>query len=168
MAVKAIWAQARDAAGRPVIGRGGTMPWHLPADLAHFREATRGGAVIMGRRTWESLPPRFRPLPGRINVVVTSGEAPDGAHRATSLPRALDLVATLSPGTDAWVIGGARLFGEALAVAEELEVTEIDIEVEGDTFAPEVTAESWAASAGSWSATGDGPRHRFVTYRRRP
>ncbi|QJW35901.1 dihydrofolate reductase [Cellulosimicrobium protaetiae] len=75
-----IWAQARDTAGRPVIGAGGTMPWHLPEDLAHFKRVTSGHPVVMGRRTWDSLPPRFRPLPGRTNVVVTrqAGWSPGG------------------------------------------------------------------------------------------
>lgn len=84
-----IWAQARDR----VIGAGGTMPWHLPEDLKHFQRTTLGSPVVMGRRTWESFPPRFRPLPGRTNIVITSREdfAADGAVRAGSLEEALGL-----------------------------------------------------------------------------
>ncbi|WP_062517890.1 dihydrofolate reductase [Demequina gelatinilytica] len=163
--IKAIWAQARDAQGRPVIGLDGTMPWHLPEDLAHFQQLTRGHAVVMGRRTWESLPPRFRPLPGRVNVVVTSGDAPAGATRASSLHDALDTAAALSPGTDRWVIGGAGLFAEALAHADVLEITEIDAVVEGDTFAPLLASDDWAVEAATEPSTSaSGLAYRFVTY----
>ncbi|SEJ48161.1 dihydrofolate reductase [Demequina mangrovi] len=165
MAIKAIWAQARDLADRPVIGLDGTMPWHLPEDLAHFQALTRGHAVIMGRRTWESLPPRFRPLPGRVNIVVTSGDAPDGATGASSLHDALETAATLSPGTDTWVIGGAGLFADALAHADALEITEIDTLVAGDTFAPDLAADDWSVAASTEPATSaSGLTYRFVTY----
>ena len=85
-----IWAEARGG----VIGKDGAMPWHVPEDLAHFRAATMGDPVIMGRRTWESFPPRFRPLPGRRNIVVTRNDSwqDDGAERAVSLDQALELV----------------------------------------------------------------------------
>ncbi|WP_062301307.1 dihydrofolate reductase [Demequina subtropica] len=163
--IKAIWAQARDTSGRPVIGLDGTMPWHLPEDLAHFQELTRGHAVIMGRRTWESLPPRFRPLPGRVNVVVTSGEAPAGATRASSLPDALETAAALAPGTDRWVIGGGGLFAEALAHADALEITEIDAVVDGDTFAPPLVPDDWAVAASTEAAvSSSGLSYRFVRY----
>ncbi|WP_062384802.1 dihydrofolate reductase [Demequina iriomotensis] len=163
--IKAIWAQARDVSGRPVIGLDGTMPWHLPEDLAHFQALTRGHAVIMGRRTWESLPPRFRPLPGRVNVVVTSGGAPEGATRASSLHDALKAAAALSPETDRWVIGGAGLFAEALAHADALELTEIDTVVAGDTFAPPLAADDWSVVAATEPAvSSSGLAYRFVTY----
>ncbi|WP_062522500.1 dihydrofolate reductase [Demequina silvatica] len=165
MTVKAIWAQAHDAAGRPVIGLDGAMPWHLPEDLARFQALTRGHAVIMGRRTWESLPPRFRPLPGRVNVVVTSGEVAEGAFRATSLDDALAVAAEHVPGGARWVIGGAGLFAEALAHADALEVTEIDAVVEGDTFAPSLPPEDWAVDAATEPAvSASGLTYRFVTY----
>ncbi|WP_062465036.1 dihydrofolate reductase [Demequina soli] len=165
MTVKAVWAQARDVHGRPVIGLDGAMPWHLPEDLAHFQALTRGHTVIMGRRTWESLPPRFRPLPGRVNVVVTSGDAPEGAFRASSLDDALAVAAEHAPAGVRWVIGGAGLFAEALAVAEALEITEIDAVVEGDTFAPDLTADNWAVDASTEPAvSASGLRYRFVTY----
>ena len=97
-----VWAQAHDG----VIGADGGMPWHVPEDLAHFRAVTGSSDVVMGRRTWESLPPRFRPLPGRRNIVVTrSAEwSADGAERAASLDQAL----ALADGDDVWVIGGGR------------------------------------------------------------
>lgn len=138
-----IWAEARGG----VIGRDGGMPWHVPEDLAHFRAKTTGAPVIMGRRTWESFPERFRPLPGRRNIVVTRNadwEA-DGAERASSLDAALALV---DSALDAWVIGGARLFAEAIERADVLEVTELDLEIaDGDTFAPERSVWSVAGSS---------------------
>jgi dihydrofolate reductase len=165
--VKAIWAQAHDQAGRPVIGRDGEMPWHLPEDLAHFQDCTRGEAVVMGRRTWESLPPRFRPLPGRFNIVVTSGQAPRGSASATTLAGALELVNEQEPSSDAWIIGGARLFAEATRIADEVVVTEIDLVTEGDTFAPTIEPAEWTvASASEPLVSRTGLGYRFVTYRR--
>lgn len=167
-----IWAEARGG----VIGRDGGMPWHVPEDLAHFREVTTGAPVIMGRRTWESFPERFRPLPGRRNIVVTTNDAwaDAGAERAASLDHALALAATgpagSAPAPEAWVIGGARLFAEALPRADVLEVTELDLEVaDGDTFAPE--RPGWAVArrepADEWAVSRTGVPYRFLTLVRR-
>ncbi len=124
---------ARAANG--VIGKNGTLPWHLPEDLAHFKRTTLGCPVIMGRKTWDSLPARFRPLPGRLNIVVTrqAGWQADGALRAASIPAACDLC---PPGSDAWVIGGAEIYAQALPLARTAVVTEIDAPFDGDAFAP--------------------------------
>lgn len=169
MTVRAIWAQALDAAGRPVIGFEGDMPWHLPEDLARFQSLTRGHVVVMGRRTWESLPDRFRPLPGRVNVVVTALPALEGATVARSLPDALATAARLAPDATVWVIGGARLFQAAVHLADVLEVTEIDAVFSGDTYAPEVPAAAWEATdASAWATSASGLAYRFVTYLRRP
>ena len=155
-----VWAEAR---GR-VIGRDGGMPWSVPEDLAHFREVTLGAPVIMGRRTWESFPARFRPLPGRRNIVVTGSDSwqADGAERAGSLDAALDLVREVPA---AWVIGGARLFAEAIGRADVLEVTELDLEVDGDTFAPE--RPGWNVARiepqEGWSVSRTGVPYRFLT-----
>lgn len=155
-----VWAEAR---GR-VIGRNGGMPWSVPEDLAHFREVTLGAPVIMGRRTWESFPERFRPLPGRRNIVVTGSDSwqADGAERAGSLDAALDLVREVPA---AWVIGGARLFAEAIGRADVLEVTELDLEVDGDTFAPE--RPGWYVARiepqEGWSVSRTGVPYRFLT-----
>lgn len=178
-----IWAQARDAAGRPVIGAGGTMPWHLPEDLAHFKRVTSGHPVVMGRRTWESLPPRFRPLPGRTNVVVTrqDGWAPDDAvadggqslgavgapvRVAGSVDDAL-AVARAAAGADGevWVMGGAQLYAATIEQADRCVVTEIDAAVEGDTFAPPVPT-GWRAEAGEWATSSTGLRYRMVVHDR--
>jgi dihydrofolate reductase len=161
-----IWAEAHDG----VIGAGGGMPWHVPEDLAHFKRTTEGEPVVMGRRTWESLPPRFRPLPGRLNIVVT--RSPDwpgfistGALRASSVDEALELAAG-----DArewiWIIGGAELFASTIGAADRLIVTELDLDVDGDTFAPHQGSD-WHVVAvdppTGWHTSRNGIRYRFVT-----
>ncbi|WP_308116649.1 dihydrofolate reductase [Occultella gossypii] len=155
-----IWAQAR---GR-VIGRDNDLPWHLPEDLAHFRSTTAGDAVVMGRRQWESLPERFRPLPGRRNVVLSRNPdyVADGAELATTLDAALALVAD----EDAWVCGGGEVYARAIPHADVLVVTEIDLDVEGDTFAPPIGPEWEVTEAGPWRTGAGGLRFRILTYGR--
>ena len=160
MTLALIWAQARDR----IIGAGGVMPWHLTEDLRHFRALTGSDPVIMGRRTWDSLPERYRPLPGRTNVVVTrreGWEAP-GAAVAHSVEQA---VATAGDASTVWVIGGAELYAQTLGSADRLEVTEIDLDVDGDTQAPE-PGPGWTRNAGEWLTASNGMRYRFVTYTR--
>lgn len=142
MRLALVWAQT--PAG--VIGRDGALPWHLPEDLARFRRLTAGHAVLMGRRTWESLPDRMRPLPDRRNVVLSRDPAyaAAGAQVVRSLPDALALV---GDDDEVWVIGGATLFDELISRADRLEVTEVDLEVPGDTHAPAVAADRWRAVA---------------------
>ncbi|GAA1445040.1 dihydrofolate reductase [Leifsonia poae] len=164
MSLALIWAQANDR----VIGAGGRMPWHLPEDLAHFRALTGSGAVIMGRKTWDSLPARFRPLPGRANIVVTrqSGYEATGATVVDSIEAA---VAAAGPSTSSttWVIGGAELYGLSLPAADRVEVTEIDLDVDGDTWAPPL-GDEWSVSAidpaDGWHTAEGGLRYRFLTY----
>ncbi|WP_292834739.1 dihydrofolate reductase [Microbacterium sp.] len=152
-----IWAEARGG----VIGARGGMPWHVPEDMAHFKDVTTGHPVIMGRRTWESFPPHFRPLPHRRNIVVTSADswASDGAERTASLDEALALVAD---DESAWVIGGGRLYESAIGRADVLEVTELDIEVAGDTHAPR--RDGWEpVEATEWALSRTGVTYRFLT-----
>ena len=134
MPLNLIFARARNG----VIGRNNTLPWHLPEDLAHFKRHTLGCPVIMGRKTWDSLPPKFRPLPGRLNVVVT--RQPDwqasGAVVAHSLP-------------------------EACAAL----VTEIDADFEGDAFAPQFGPE-WVETSHQQQLSSTGLSLRFVTYQK--
>jgi dihydrofolate reductase len=148
-----------------VIGRDGGLPWRLPEDMAHFREVTIGHPVVMGRRTWESLPDRFRPLPGRRNVVVTRNPewSSTGAERAGSLEEALALVGGAERVS---VIGGGELFAQALPLADELVLTEIDLGFEGDTFFPEWDRSAFDEFARVEQVAGDGTRLAFVTYRR--
>jgi dihydrofolate reductase len=163
-----IWGQASNG----VIGAGGTMPWHLPEDFKHFRAATAGQPVIMGRRTWDSLPEKSRPLPGRTNIVITSqdGWAADGALRASSLSHALERgVAAAGPGDRLWIIGGGRVYGEAMNLAGTAIVTVIDADVAGDTYAPDLGFD-WVLKelepAEGWHVAADGTPYRFETWSR--
>lgn len=194
-----VWAEGRD---REIGARGG-MPWSLPEDLAHFARLTTGCAVVMGRRTWESLPAPNRPLAGRLNVVLSSREdfqAP-GALTARRLEEALDIAqewaarraadgagddvlcppspegslpaasAAGSPFPAVWVVGGARLYGEALRLpgARCVVVTEVDAAFpEADAFAPDFRADgSWRlAKDGPWRVSKTGLRYRVRAYRR--
>jgi dihydrofolate reductase len=153
-----IYARASNG----VIGRDGTLPWHLPEDLAHFKRTTLGCPVIMGRKTWDSLPPRFRPLPGRVNIVVTRDAdwAAEGAVVAHSLEAARDLC---PPGSDAWVIGGAQIYAQALPLASSVVVTEIAQDFEGDAFAPELGTE-WHERQREAQVSATGLPFAFVTY----
>lgn len=157
-----IWAQARHR----VIGQDGVMPWHLPEDLTHFKRTTLSHPVIMGRKTWGSIPPRFRPLPGRRNIVVTrqtDWQAP-GAQAATSLHEALQLC---DGAAEAWIIGGAQIYAQALPLADEVVVTEIDADFDGDAFAPALGPE-WREVAREEIVAANGLRLAFVTRRRTP
>lgn len=152
---------ARAANG--VIGRDNALPWHLPEDMAHFRELTRGCPVLMGRKTWDSLPERFRPLPGRRNIVVTrqTGWSATGAERADGLPAALALCADAA---DIWVIGGAQIYAEALSFAHSAEVTEIHREFIGDAYAPSLDATTWQEASRVDRTSADGLPYSFVRF----
>ena len=151
---------ARAANG--VIGNKGTIPWHLPEDLAHLKRLTMGQPVIMGRKTWDSLPPRFRPLPGRTNIVITRQPQwqAQGALRAASLK---DAVALCPPGADVWVLGGAEIYREALPMAHTAVVTEIDADFEGDAHAPQFGPQ-WRETGREPHTAASGLTFSFVTY----
>jgi len=152
-----IWAEA--AGG--VIGASGGMPWHVPEDLAHFKKTTLSAPVVMGRKTWDSLPERFRPLPDRENVVITRQQdwTADGARRAADVA---DAVRGLQK---VWIIGGAEIFAQVIGHADRLEVTELDLEVEGDAYAP--SKAGWRlVDEGQWQTSRTGIRFRFLGYER--
>jgi dihydrofolate reductase len=161
--VALIWAQARDG----VIGADGGLPWHLPEDMALFRRLTMGATVVMGRRTWESLPDRFRPLPGRTNVVLTTDPrwSADGAQRAASVAQ------VLAEHESFWVIGGGAVYTAFLPHADRLVVTDVDAVVDGDTFAPRIGGE-WRLDertpAEGWSTSSSGLRYAVSEYGRGP
>lgn len=148
-----------------VIGRDGGLPWRVPEDMAHFREVTMGHPVVMGRRTWESLPQRFRPLPGRCNVVVTRNArwTAKGAERAATLADALQRLAGEERVS---VIGGGELFAAALPIADELVLTEIELEIDGDTFFPAWDRDAFVEVSRETRVGADGTRLAFATYRR--
>jgi dihydrofolate reductase len=121
-----------------VIGRGNRLPWHLPHDLRHFKRLTLGRPIIMGRRTWESLPGL---LPDRTHIVITRdpGYRADGAVVVHSLDAAL----AAAGGEEALVVGGAALYAQALPRAWRLHLTLVDAEIEGDTFFPAIDPAEW-------------------------
>ncbi|MES2635124.1 MAG: dihydrofolate reductase [Pseudomonadota bacterium] len=133
MKIALIYARSRNG----VIGKDGVMPWHLAEDMAHFKQLTMGAPVIMGRKTWQSIPPRFRPLPGRTNIVVTrqSDWTAEGAIGAASLD---DALAMCKDQPRVWIIGGGQIYAQAAPLAHTAEVTEIDADFEGDAFAPQL------------------------------
>lgn len=126
------------------IGVGGKLPWHIPEDMKRFRELTMGKVVFMGRKTWESIPLRFRPLPGRINVVVTRQ-----ADYATHVPAGVEVFGDISAalaahaGTDIMVIGGAEIYTQTIYSADTLYITRVHQAVQGDAFFPEILPERW-------------------------
>lgn len=181
--VNLIWAQARTRDGREgAIGFEGTMPWHLAEDLKHFKNLTISHPVVMGRKTWESLGEKYRPLQNRDNIVISRDQRyrAAGATVVDSLDSALDLARQESIPDDGierneiWVIGGSEIFRQALPFAAKAFVTEIDAEYEADTFAPPIKE---LVRDGAWkieSETGwmkpakddDIAGYRFITYER--
>ncbi|WP_298254760.1 dihydrofolate reductase [uncultured Arthrobacter sp.] len=164
-----IWAQTE--AG--VIGRDGGIPWHVPEDMAHFKATTIGHPVIMGRRTWESFPERFRPLPDRTNIVISGSEpgAFPGAVVVGSLEAAIE-AAGASPGAEEiWIIGGGQVYADAMALANAALVTVIESAEDGDTMAPSLDAD-WALAAltpeTGWLESSSGSRYRISLWTRRP
>jgi len=149
-------------AANGVIGKDNRMPWHLSADLKRFKALTMGHPMIMGRKTWESLPGR---LPGRPHVVVTrnTGYRAEGATVVGSLAAALEVAG----GTDeVFVIGGGQLYTEALAVADRLQLTELDAEFAGDTHFPAYPRSQWREASRERHVSDDGLAYSFVTYDR--
>jgi len=164
-----IWAQSSSG----VIGRANGIPWRLSEDQARFKDLTLGHTVVMGRLTWESLPAKVRPLPGRRNVVVTR-QADFVADGATVVGSLEDGLAALGqersdPGAftgDVWVIGGAQIYALALPLATHCEVTEVDVALtrdDDDAVAP-VLDEAWVGTEGEWLTSASGLRYRFSSY----
>jgi dihydrofolate reductase len=154
------------------------MPWHIPEDLAHFKAITLGSAVVMGRKTWDSLPERFRPLEDRRNIVITrqSDWSAEGADVVHSLDDALELAGSSSNASTTgtgwvWVIGGAEIFAAVLDRADRIEVTEIRAEIAGDTFAPAIPG-TWRVTERNpeegWRTSRTGTVYRFLRYEPAP
>jgi dihydrofolate reductase len=158
-----IWAQGR----RGVIGANGSVPWDLPEDRAHFESVTMGHPVVMGRRTWDSLAAENRPLAGRTNYVITRNDDwhPSGAIVVRSLDHALDAIGD----QEAWIIGGAQIFSEAVGRANLAVVTEINHSYHGEAYAPGLGSE-WVIEAAEppkgWSVGSNRTEFRIVTYRK--
>lgn len=167
MTISAIWAQNESG----IIGVDGDLPWHIPEDMAHFRSATRGKTVVMGRATWDSLPVAFRPLPGRRNIVLTRDRAwgSAGAEVVHDVDGALNLIGD----EDAWVIGGGEIYRQFLPHTARLVITRVDLpdlEARGEvTRAPDLTTlwrlESTDPELG-WHTSTSSIRYRFESYAR--
>ncbi len=158
-----VWAQSTSG----IIGRGGDIPWRVPEDLVRFKELTMGHTVVMGRQTWESLPAKVRPLPGRRNVVLSrrSDFVADGAQVVGSLEAAL---ASSEGEPETWVIGGEQVYLLALPHAARCEVTEVEVDLrrdDEDALAP-VLDDTWLGEAGEWQVSRTGLRYRLHSYRR--
>ncbi len=154
------------------IGLNQKLLWHLPEDMRHFRATTDGKPVIMGRKTWESLPPAFRPLPNRHNIVISRSPAyrPRGATCAGSLDEAIRLAGSAS---EVFIIGGAELYRQTLPLAKRLYLTEVFEDLAGDSFFPEVPRAEWrevSRHAGNAQSpkgkAGEVPAFDFVVYER--
>jgi dihydrofolate reductase len=147
------------------IGLNNELLWSEPEDLKHFRRVTMGCPVIMGRKTWDSLPTRFRPLPGRRNVVLTRDAhwQAAGAEAAASLDAALE---RLDGAPKVFVIGGAEVYAQAIAFAAELVLTEIDAEFDADAFFPSWDRSLFKCVARESHAGAEGIGYSFVTYKK--
>ncbi|MBC7547916.1 MAG: dihydrofolate reductase [Polaromonas sp.] len=161
MQINLIYARAANG----VIGKNNAMPWHLPDDMAHFKQLTNGWPVIMGRKTWDSLPPRFRPLPGRVNIVITrqTNWVADGATVMPGLAQAFDHCRAFR---EVWVIGGAQIYALAEPLAHRAEVTDIKQNFDGDAFAPTL-GPGWLETQREDRVSAAGLAFSFVTYHQR-
>ena len=161
MKLTLIAAVARNGA----IGHNNKLLWQESQDQRHFRAATMGHPVVMGRKTWDSLPSRFRPLPGRRNLVVSHNTQllAEGAETAASLEQTLQRLAACS---QVFVMGGAQLYAQALPLADEMMLTEIDADLHGDVFFPSWSKADWLPVSRQPQLAQDGTPFVFITYRR--
>ena len=160
-----------------VIGREGKLPWRIPEDMQRFRQLTMGQPVLMGRKTWDSLPTRFKPLPGRPNIVLSRHPTPDYGGQGqcylacdleSALRQAQELVPlSLMPNPMVWVIGGDQTYHLTLPLASHLELTLIDADIDGDAFFPELPARQWRISQRQDSLISQsGLSYTFLSYER--
>lgn len=169
-----VWAQSLDG----VIGMDGDMPWDVPEDLQHFKQVTMGEVLVMGRRTWSSFPQSVRPLPGRTSIVVsrTFSEDPsdpnldhDDVHVVEDLNDGLELAGQLKTSPTIWVIGGGTLYDQAIDVATVVERSLFNLNVDGDTYAPELDG-SWKLAAqdpaSGWHTSKSSVEYRFERWER--
>ncbi len=168
-------------AANNVIGKDNKIPWHFKEDIQRFRQLTMGHPILMGRKTFDSLPDRFRPLPGRLNVVLTRNaeyrastgvvlpiytparkQAVAGVVLYSSLDEALQ---RLQDNEQVYVIGGEQVYQQAMPLAQRLEITQVHKDYAGDAFFPTINPEEWRRSMSIKSINND--NYSFITYRRR-
>lgn len=153
-----------------VIGKDNDLPWHLPDDMKFFMETTKGHHVIMGRKNYESLPQKFRPLPNRTNIVITRQKnfSAPGCDVVNSLEAAIE-IAKSNNEAETFIIGGAEIFGQSMHLADRLYVTEIKTALDGDTYFPIIEKNNWIVVSKRNHPTDE--RHKyafdFVTYERK-
>lgn len=151
-----------------VIGKGNDMPWHLPTDLKNFKRMTDGAWVIMGRKCWESIPEKFRPLPNRLNFVLTKDPNFNqlGATKIGDFDKFMIAVekAQEKPSNDAFIIGGGQIYKEAFKYADRIFLTHIDAEIEGDVYLEGFNRDEWDLFAATDYIEENGLRFRFETY----
>lgn len=143
------------------IGKDGDLPWHIPEDLQHFKAVTSGKPVIMGRKTWESIPEKYRPLPDRTNIILTRQAdytVPDGVLLFSNIKEAID---SQSAAEETVIIGGAQIYTMAMPKADTLYITHVHQTVDGDTFFPDIDMDSWKETKRE-----DHQEYSFVTYER--
>lgn len=143
------------------IAKDGHIPWDIPADMKFFKEKTLGHTVVMGRKTWEAIPPQFQPLPNRTNIVVTKNidySLPEHVIKHTILSDAL----IHAPQEELFVIGGGEIYAETIAVADMLYITHVHQTIDGDIFFPEINKNEWIET---WREDHDG--FSFVIYKRK-
>ncbi len=152
------------------IGDKGNIPWKIPNDIAWFRLMTDGHAVVMGRKTWESIPSKYRPLPGRHNIVLTrSPHTITGASAVSTIEEAI-FIAKVNHDSKVFICGGAEVYKEALPIADEVYMTEVHLAPAGDTKFPgidtDVWKQSWATELDTGVKEGD-IIHRFSIHERK-
>lgn len=167
-----IYARTTDG----VIGASGSMPWSVPEDLAHFKRTTNGHPVIMGRKTWESFPEKFRPLPGRTNIVITRNEAAAkdlaaaGATIASSPEEALAAARAADGSDEIWIIGGGEIYAAMVGAADLAVITVINSQAQGDTRAPELDS-TWKSTmvepANGWLTSSSAQEYRIELWEKK-
>jgi dihydrofolate reductase len=125
-----------------VIGKQGELPWHLPEDLQHFKKITEGHTVIMGRKTYESIPAKYRPLPHRVNIVISRTM---GVQDSITVVRSVEdaIRKGKERGKDVFIIGGGTIYQQALPFVETMYISFVDKEIEGDTYFPAYDESAW-------------------------
>lgn len=151
-----------------VIGINNTLPWHLPEDLKRFKELTTGKTVAMGRKTFDSIVARLgKPLPNRHSVVITKNSGSQIASDSVTVLHSISDLLQLDADT-VYVIGGADIYRQTIDLADSLDITEVDLDVQGDAFFPAIKESDWDREAGpSLRSDSSGLDFRFVTYRRK-
>lgn len=143
------------------IGNRGKLPWHIPEDLEHFKHATTGKTVLMGRKTWESIPPKYRPLPKRKNIVITR-QSPYPVPEGVEVYQTVDEAFAAHAKEDMTVVGGGEIYAQTIGMADVLDITHVDQEVDGDAFFPKIDSSIWKEVSRS-----DRTGYAFVLYKKR-